>query len=115
MYDVQTESHTPQPVELAPDSACFEKAKAHGEPIFVLRAQDVTADLVVDFWAIVQVRVREHMDHGHTMQRAVQLVREYFFLDSVNSPRYPTGIAKLDTAVTKAEAMRQWPNRKLAD
>ena len=70
---------------------------------------------MVDFWAIVQVRVREHMDHGHTMQGAVQLVREYFFLESVNSPRYPTGIAKLDGAVLKADEMRRWKNRKLAD
>lgn len=68
-----------------------------------------------DFWTIVQIRVRENMNAGLSMVQAVQAVRSYFFLESVNSPRYPTGDVKLDTAVMKADVMRQWPNRKLAD
>ena len=111
---MQTESHTP----IDTDMTCFEKAKAHGEPTFTLRAQDITSDLVVDFWTIVQIRVKENMDAGLTMMQAVQAVRSYFFLESVNSPRYPkrnTGTAKLATAVLMADEMRQWPDRKLAD
>lgn len=110
--DPQTTSSTPI-IDL--DTDCFTKAKAHGEPTFTLRAQDITADLVVDFWTIVQIRVRENMNAGLTMVQAVQAVRSYYFLESINSPRYPTGDIKLDTAVMKAEVMRQFKNRKLAD
>lgn len=30
---------------------CYEKAKATGEPVFVLRAQDTFAPLLVEVWA----------------------------------------------------------------
>ena len=49
IMDPHTESATPI-VEQATDYNCFTKAKRNGEPTFTLRAQDVTADLVVDFW-----------------------------------------------------------------
>ena len=29
---------------------CYEKAMAKGEPVFVLRAQDITAPAVVEYW-----------------------------------------------------------------
>lgn len=109
----QTESHTD--VQETDDRTCYEKAKANGEATFTLRAQDITADIVVDFWTIVQIRVKEYMDAGLSLDRAVQAVREYFFLESVNSPRYPTGNVKLDTAARLADVMRQWPARKMAD
>lgn len=90
---------------------CFEKAQERGQPTFTLIAQDITADLVVDFWIKAQQKVREHMDAGLTMTQAVKAVRSYYFLE----PDVPADDAKLSGACAIAEAMSRWPNRKIAD
>jgi hypothetical protein len=94
------------------EQTCYEKAKATGMPSFTLIAQDITADLCVDFWTMTQLRVRTHMDAGLTMVQAVDAVREKFGI-----PEYPEilGDAKLDGAARIAETMRAHSPRKLAD
>ena len=106
----QTESATPI-VEQATDYDCFTKAKKNGEPTFTLRAQDVTADLVVDFWVKIQQKVREHMNAGLTKMQAVQAVRSYYFLETY----VPASDVKLSGACRIAGEMEKWPARKLAD
>jgi len=108
--DPQTESATPI-VEQATDYNCFTKAKRNGEPTFTLRAQDVTADLVVDFWVKVQQKVREHMHAGLTMMQAVQAVRTYYFLE----PDVPASDVKLSGACQIAGEMEKFSARRLAD
>lgn len=94
------------------DFKTFVKAKDRGQVTFTLVAQDISADLVVDFWTMTQLRVRTHMDAGLTMVQAVEAVREQFGI-----PEYPEilGDDKLDGAARIAQAMRMHANRKLAD
>lgn len=90
---------------------CFVKAAVNQEPVFVLRAQDITAPVVVLFWAKLQERIRARMDAGLTMEQGVNEERRHYFLD--DEPVYTD--PKLDGAVRVAEEMATWPNRKLAD
>lgn len=69
---------------------CFEKAAEAGEPAFTLRAQDQTADALVDLWA-----QKAHSEAA----KASRNIR----------------IHKLASAQLVADAMRAWPNRKLPD
>ena len=95
------------------DYACFVKAKDNGEITFTLRSQDATADLVVDFWMLVQLRVSHSMKFGMTLAQALTEARDHFGI-----PEYPVDILvspKLNGAVKIAHAMRAWSNRKLAD
>lgn len=66
--DVQTETQT-------------DVTTGTAEPTFVLRGQDISAPLVIDFWILVQQKIREHMDFGMTMTEAVKAVRAFYFLD----------------------------------
>jgi hypothetical protein len=72
----------------------------------------VTADLVVDFWILTQLRVRQLMEMGRTMRAAVNEVRRH-----IGVPEYPPVLkdAKLDGAARIAEQMRQWEKRRMAD
>jgi len=71
---------------------CLAKC-ADDEPIFVLRAQDVTAADAVDLW----------VDH---------VIQAY---DARGIP-IPSGLhVKLGEATAQAERMRDWPTRKLPD
>ena len=72
------------------NDACLDKV-GDDEPIFVLRAQDNTAPMVVDFWA----------DNIVTLYQ-------------VKGMPIPSDLQeKLDEARSHAEVMRQWPRRKL--
>jgi type II secretory pathway component PulF len=96
------------------EATCYEKAKANGEPTFTLRAQDISAHLVVEFWAAIQQAIRNLMDNGATMTEAVEYVRSYH-----NVPRLAAmteGMSEKDReALSIASAMMQWNKRKLAD
>jgi hypothetical protein len=113
--DNQSESHTPvvgRPDNYDSDYSVFVKAKDRGEKTFTIRAQDVTGDLVVDFWTMVQLRVRVNVRHGMTVPEAIDAVRTTFGI-----PKYPDAFNdhKLDGAARIAEAMRDHSPRKLAD
>ncbi len=102
----------PQELSTDPDRTCFEKAKATGEPTFTLRAQDVTADLSIDFWLIVQQEVRRAMNDGATIEEAKECVRHTHVVP-IQPPMFRS--LKIDGAAKIAEAMRVWPDRKVAD
>lgn len=74
------------------DDACLAKTGV-GEPIFVLRAQDLTASAAVLSWA--------------------EEVEEAYYDQTVDVPASLAG--KLRAARNTANAMRSWPNRKLPD
>jgi len=99
-------------VEPDSDFGVFVRAKDRGMPTFTLVAGDASADLVVHFWVLTQLRVRYFMGIGMTMAQAVQEVRDNFSI-----PEYPyvLGDKKLDGAARIAGAMRNFPKRKLAD
>lgn len=85
-----------------------------GEPVFLLRAQDITADLVVDFWTILNGRLNEMVKGlGMTPADAVERLRE------VHHIPYPfeglTNVEKHKTAVKISKAMRAFAGRKVAD
>lgn len=105
----QTESNTPATPDT--DLSCFEKARANGESTFTLRAQDITAPLVVDFWIAVQDKMKAFLSTGLSLEAAEKATRAYYFLDRpvVNTDR------KLTQACALAGAMGKWPNRRLAD
>jgi len=107
----QTELHT-DVRETDTDFACFVKAKDRRQVTFTLVSQDISADLVVDFWTMVQLKVRVNMRHGMTVPGAVEAVRVTFGI-----PKYPEYFddAKLNGAARIAEAMRLHSNRKIAD
>jgi hypothetical protein len=82
------------------------------QPKFRLLAQDITADLIVDFWTLIQMRVWADLKAGLPLREAVSRAREHFGV-----PEYPPCLhhPKLDGAAEIACDMRAWPSRKLAD
>ena len=64
------------------DDSCLEKAKP-GEPLFVLRAQDLSAPGLVELWA--------------------DLARERLTIEETSSTK-----AKIEEAYKQAAAMRRW-------
>lgn len=84
-----------------------------GEPVFLLRAQDITADLVVDFWVLVNGKLQELMKLGMTKEEAVERLRQ------VHHIPYPyeglTNVEKHQSAVRIAKMMRGHQDRKVAD
>lgn len=108
MSEPQTESATPVDV----DYSTFAKAKEKGEETFTLRAQDISADLLVDLWVDVQQELDQAIGNGMTPEEAMQLIR---FNYALKLPLAPTGNEKLDQARQIAERMRQHKDRKVAD
>ena len=97
--DVQTESSTPVNTLVIP-------------PRFVLKAQDITAPIVVRFWVRVQEKLRLFMDAGLTMEEAASQVEKYYFLETIE----PTGDRKIAGALAIANEMDAWPGvKKVAD
>lgn len=82
------------------------------QPIFSLLAQDITADLVVDFWMMVQLRVWGDIAEGTPLIEAVERARAAFGV-----PLYQPFLhhGKLDGASRIAWDMRAFPTRRLAD
>lgn len=74
---------------------CLAKAKALGEPIFVLRAQDKSAPAFVRAWA---AKFQQHHVKAGT-----------------SGHELATAITKHTHAIEVAEAMEAWATRKQAD
>lgn len=112
MTEPQTESSTVHDTDT--DYACFVKAKDNGEKTFTLRAQDISADLCVDFWISVQLEIRQWIEDGMTVQDAVDRVRRDYRV----APWSTFDVVmdqKINGAMMIAKAMRASPNRKVAD
>jgi hypothetical protein len=85
-----------------------------GETVFVLRAQDITAHVVVEAWVAIQQSIKQAMDDGATMTEAIENARQIM--------RVPRVVTMLEEATEKergaleiAQTMMRWDNRKLAD
>lgn len=81
--------------------------------MFVLKSQDVTADVLVDFWAILNQKVREMVKSGHPPELAIKLLRIQWNIPPVYEDQFHD--VKLRDAVRIARSMRTFPNRKIAD
>lgn len=95
-----------RPLEDGPD--------AEAEPVFVLKARDLTADLIVDCWIAAQVDLRQALDDGLTIPEALAKIRRDFRLAPWSQF---TGLddPKLAGAAKIGQAMGLWPTRKVAD
>lgn len=97
------------------EKTCFEKARANGEATFTLRAQDITAHVVVEFWATFQQTVKEIMNDGATMVEAVEEARGRHRVPRLAMMPECASNEKERGALAIARAMMGWNNRKLAD
>jgi len=82
-------------------------------PVFKLKSSDATASLTVDFWELLQLKVRSFIEIGLSIDAAVRAARSYYDI-----PQYHPGLedAKLDGASTIARAMDAWTgHKKIAD
>jgi len=92
---------------------CREKA-GEDEPIFTLRAQDLTADLLVHLWADAQRFVAARIGEGWEQAHAVKMLRGR--LDVFRPGDFvPECSDKNFDAYQCSIAMRAFPNRKLPD
>jgi hypothetical protein len=103
----QTESCTPS------DERCKEDKHA-GQPSFKLIAQDVTADLVIDFWIEVQLQVKQSIEDGTTMMEAIDKIRQQFGVPPWSQFTTLTN-PKLKEAAAIGYLMSEWKNRKIPD
>ena len=95
---------------------CYTKAGDH-EPIFTLRAQDMTAAATVRFWFIVNVYLRRRLKKGDDAGHALAAIEE--IIDTVVSMMRRDPIEnpeKLLGALETASKMELWPEQqKVAD
>lgn len=85
----------------------------NSQPVFILKASDITADLVVDFWIVLNGKVRELVKGGMSPAAAVQYLRGVHHLPPILCGLLPA--EKLQGACKIAESMREFPHRKVAD
>ena len=116
MESPQTESSTDvigRPDKYDTDYGVFVRAKDRGQATFTLVAQDATADLVVDFWVMLQLRIRDRVNAGVPLQVAIERERIGFGILA-----YPPDLLKepkLAGALEIAARMRGQTDRRLAD
>lgn len=94
------------------DSVCLEKA-GDEEPIFVLRAQDVTAPILVRVWARMVGTLQLAQDQGQTIEPILRSMAAR--LDEALPDLSVGSSAKLDGAQAIANLMEAWPHRKVPD
>jgi hypothetical protein len=94
---------------------CYAKATINGEPVFVIRAQDITAHLVVDFWVAVNAYMQEKVKEGQSMVFAIERARQLHGVPRASSYGMNDLNPKLNSALDISRAMMRWDNRKLAD
>lgn len=100
----------------------YQKALSQREPVFVLRAQDLTADVFVKLWAFGQLYVHQRIAQGVEKKTAV-LELEAKLVGPI-LPITTEGLldmamigqnSKVSKALMIADDMLLYPNRKLAD
>lgn len=106
----------PAPIEQTDqvDYDCFSKAKGAGEHTFTLRAQDLTAPVLVTAWANAQRYLAWRMDRGDTLETAMEALERRLFCAFEDVPN-TTISEKVAQAFRKAKSMEAWPARRLAD
>ena len=90
--------------------------KHHGQPRFTLIAQDVTADIAVDFWVSLQIELAQYVTEGLTVAEAIAKMRRLHYVPiwhEAFSPQYAK--AKIRGAAEIAAAMRTHEPRRAAD
>lgn len=87
-----------------------------GEPLFILRAQDATAGLLLEAWVAVQQLMRAELAEGRSLTEAVANARVYLGIPDIETLREAGEVTEKELgALAIAKEMRNWPNRKLAD
>jgi hypothetical protein len=96
--------------------ACLLNAK-DGEPLFVLRGQDLTAPFTVELWCYLQLAVRNLIRTGETEDQALALVTQHFkeSMTSQGIPAEEVPFVKIGGAYEICERMKEWQPKKLAD
>jgi len=87
---------------------CREKA-ADDEPIFTLRAQDISAPTVVRFWVAVQECLRRGTELGCSPEEMLKAIEGGI---QAQYPLEQHQNSKLGEALATAEWMERWPRRK---
>lgn len=92
---------------------CAVKLKP-GETGFTLRAQEVTSDLAVIFWARINAILHHLMEAGLSVDQALGEIESRM---NVHFSDFPDDCLteKLRNAMNLAEHMSHYPNRKVAD
>lgn len=83
------------------------------QPQFTLLAQDITADLVVEFWICVNGKVQELVKGGMSPAEAAQHMRRIYHIPPILAGLVSS--EKLQGACQIAQQMRDFPYRKVAD
>jgi len=91
---------------------CREKA-ADDEPIFTLRAQDISAPLVVLFWTAVQMQLSRALKVGVSPREALAAIESGLVNDK--DLVFDLTNVKIGDALQCATQMAKWPTRKVAD
>lgn len=91
--------------------SCALKLKPH-EPGFTLRGQDLTSDLLVEVWAVVNGRIRHLMNQGIEQEAALGQVRNE--LSAFLALGYQV-TDKVEGALQTVVAMARYTPKKLAD
>lgn len=87
-----------------------------GEPLFIIRAQDVTAGLLLEAWVAVQQLMRADLAEGRSLTEAVANARVYLGVPNIETLREAGEVTEKELgALAIAKEMQNWPNRKLAD
>ena len=94
---------------------CYAKATINGEPVFVIRAQDITAHLCVDFWVAVNAYMQEKVNEGQSLIYAIERARELHGVPRSSSYGMNDLNPKLNSALEISRAMMRWGDRRLAD
>lgn len=92
----------------------FFKALKTGEPKFVLRAQDLTADILTECWADVNRLLAQYLRRGYTIPQALHQIKAHLLpLKQQLEPQVTN--KKVEEAYAIAKRMAQHTNRKVAD
>lgn len=86
--------------------------KAKKQPHFTLLAQDITADLLVDMWVVINDYIQD-CKHETSPQEVVQWFREQWQVGP--TWKQPNMSPVVQQASFIAEEMRRYPTRKIAD
>lgn len=104
----------PETINPTTSEQCYAKAMTNNEEIFVLRAQDVTADIVVEAWADIQRLLGQFLRRGYTLTQALHQIKAHLLPIKQALEPQPT-TKKIDEAYAIAKRMAAHVPRKVAD